>query len=97
METSRPRALATPLWDSTRPARRPYPRSASAARDVASIATTSSVPSAGSASSVAPAPNAPVQATVTCHASPAKTSSPSQMTAQRTGDAVTAASSAPAA
>ncbi len=42
-------------------------------------------------------PKAPVLATVTCQASPAKTSSPSQMTRHRTGDAVTAARRAPTA
>src|SRR5215213_4475779 len=90
-----PRNERTPACDSSSPRRSPYARTTSADLRVASTTTASNAPSDGSASTRDPAPNAPVQATVTCHAGPVKATVPSQCNVHSTGLAVSPARSAP--
>jgi hypothetical protein len=60
------------------------------------MTTTSSAPSSGRVASIPePAPNAPLMATMTCHARPANASRPSTRTVHSSGSAVAAARTAP--
>ena len=68
-ETTRPSWCCTARWRSTRWVRSPQARRTSASREPAGRITTSRSPSVASAAPIPePPPNAPVQATITCHA-----------------------------
>jgi len=95
-ETSSPSKCGTARWRSTVRVRSPHARRTSETRDPAGTITTSTSPSVASAAPIPdPLPNAPVQATITCHAPPSKTTRSSTDTTTGSGRPVAAARNAP--